>query len=445
MDKNFLKYINVLYVEDESDVRELTSNILSKFLNNVVQAENGKEGLELFQKHNNTPDSEFKIDLIITDINMPKMNGLEMIREIHNFDYSIPTVITTAHSDADFLKEAIQLRVRGYVTKPLKINDLIDTISIAVEPKYLKDQLEVLNKQLSLEVEEKTLELRSILDSQENMILVFNEYNVSSANKTFLEFFKLETIEDFIANNKPINNYFIEEEEYFYTKENDWISEIMKLEDMKRVVRIKNASNEDKIFRVDITTFFYETKHYVVSFTDITELKEYTYELQYRATHDSLTKLYNRQKLNEELSKEILRENRYQHNLSILMFDIDNFKNINDTYGHDVGDVVLIDLSNILKGSIRATDYAARWGGEEFMVLLPETSIDETTRLANELREKIETYQPDNIDLPITISIGIAEFIPNENTRDDFIKNVDIALYQAKRTGKNKVIKYEKQ
>jgi len=78
------------------------------------------------------------------------------------------------------------------------------------------------------------------------------------------------------------------------------------------------------------------------------------------------------------------------------------------------------------------------------MVLLPETSIDETTRLADELRKKIETYQPDNIDLPITISIGIAEFIPNENTRDDFIKNVDIALYQAKRTGKNKVVKYEK-
>ncbi len=242
-------------------------------------------------------------------------------------------VITTAHSDADFLKEAIQLRVRGYVTKPLKINDLIDTISIAAEPKYLKDPLEVLNKQLSLEVEEKTLELRSILDSQENMILVFNEYNVSSANKTFLEFFELETIEDFIANDKSINSYFIEEEEYFYTKENDWISEIMKLDDMKRVVRIKHASYEDKIFRVDIKTFFYETKHYVVSFTDITELREYTYELQYRAPHDSLTKLYNRQKLSEELSKEILGENRYPHNLSILVFDIETFKNIHEPLG----------------------------------------------------------------------------------------------------------------
>ena len=445
MDKNFLKNINILYVEDEDDVRNLTSSILSKFLKNVVHAANGKEGLELFEKYNNTPDSEFTIDLIVTDINMPKMNGLEMIREIHNIDYMIPTVITTAHSDADFLKEAIKLRVRGYVTKPLKIDDLIDTIRIAAEPKYLKDQLEILNKQLSIEVEEKTLELRSILDSQENMILVFNEYNVSSANKTFLEFFKLQTIEEFITNNKPINSFFIKKDDYFYSIEEDWISEIMKLEDMKRVVLIKNTLDEEKIFRVDIKTFFYETKHYVVSFTDITELKEYTYELQYRASHDSLTKLFNRQKLNEELTKEILRENRYQHNLSILMFDIDDFKNINDTYGHDVGDIVLIDLANIVKKTIRATDYAARWGGEEFMVLLPETSIDETSRIANELRENVEKYQPKDISLPITISIGVAEFIANENTKDDFIKNVDIALYQAKRAGKNRVIKYEKQ
>ncbi len=443
MNKDFLNDINILYVEDENDVRILTSNILEKFLNRTVQASNGKEGLELFKKYNEDEKSEFKIDLIVTDINMPKMNGLEMIREIHKIDYTIPTVITTAHSDADFLKEAIKLRVRGYVTKPLKIDDLIDTIRIAVEPKYLKDKLEHLNKQLSLEVEEKTLELRSILDSQENMILVFNEEKVSSANKTFLNFFNLHNINEFIEQNRPISSYFIQKENSFYTQESDWLSEIIQLEDMKRLVRMKNSLNEERIFRVDIKTFFYQTKHFVVSFTDITELQEYTYELQYKATHDSLTKLYNRQKFNEELNKEILREKRYKHNLSILMFDIDDFKNINDTYGHDVGDIVLIDLSKILKQSIRATDYAARWGGEEFMVLLPETSIDETSRIAQTIRENVETYQPLHIKLPITISIGVAEFKADIDTKDSFIKNVDVALYQAKKGGKNQVVKYE--
>lgn len=443
MDKKFLKNITILYVEDDEDIRVLTSNILSNFLQNVIQASNGKEGLELFQKNYNSSE-ELKINLVVADINMPKMNGLEMLKEIQKIDYTIPTVITTAHSDIDFLKEAIKLRIRGYVTKPLKMDDLLDTISIAAEPKYLKDQLEVLNKQLSLEVEKKTLELHSILDAQENMILVFNEHNVSSANKTFLDFFELDSIEDFIGKNKPISSFFLDKKEYFYTNKEDWISEIMKLEDMKRIVCIKNSSKEEKIFRVNIKTFLFKTEHCVVSFTDITELKEYTYELQYKASHDSLTKLLNRQKFNEELSKEILREIRYHHNLSILMFDIDDFKKINDTYGHDVGDIVLIDLANILKNTIRTTDYAARWGGEEFMVLLPETSIDETSKIANKLRINIENYLPENIDLPITVSLGIAEFISNEHTQDDFTKNVDIALYQAKRTGKNKVVKYEK-
>jgi len=443
MDKSFLKNITILYVEDDEDIRTLTSTILNQFLKNVIQAANGKEGLELFEKNYNS-NEELKINLIVTDINMPKMNGFEMLQEIYKINYTIPSVITTAHGDINFLKEAIKLRVRGYVTKPLKIDDLLDTISIAAEPKYLKDQLEILNKQLSLEVEKKTLELHFILDSQENMILVFNEYNVSSANKTFLKFFKLKTINDFIGNNKPINSFFLDENKYFYTHKEDWISEIMKLEDMKRVVCMENSFKEKRIFRIDIKTFFHKTKHYVISFTDITELQEYTYELQYKASHDSLTKLLNRQKFNEELSKEILREIRYQHNLSILMLDIDDFKKVNDTYGHDVGDMVLIDLSNILKNTIRTTDYAARWGGEEFMVLLPETSIDETSRIANKLRENVENYLPENIDLPITISLGVAEFIPNEHSQDDFTKNVDIALYQAKRTGKNKVVKYEK-
>jgi len=443
MNTDFLKDITILYAEDEEDVRILTSNILSQFFKNIIQASNGKEGLELFEKNYNS-NEESKIDLIVTDINMPKMSGLDMIEEIQKIDNTIPSVIATAHSDVDFLKRSIKLRVRGYVTKPLKIDNLIDTIRTAVQPKYLKNQLEIANKQLTFQVKEKTLELRSILDSQENMLLVFEEDKISLANKTFLEFFNSKTVDEFIQKDLPINSYFMEWGDCFHTREYDWITQIMKLEDMKRLVRIKNSFGEEKIFRVNVKTFLYETKHYVVSFTDITELKEYTYELQYKATHDSLTKLYNRQKFNEELDKEILRENRYQHSLSLLMFDIDDFKKINDTYGHDVGDIVLIALANITKKTIRITDYGARWGGEEFMVLLPETSINETLKIANKLRENIEAYQLDNITLPITVSIGIVEFLPNKNSKDDFVKNVDIALYEAKRTGKNKVVKYEK-
>ncbi len=444
MNKDFLKDINILYVEDEDDVRALTANVLDKFLGKVVEAQNGLAGLDLFVEYNRKEMGEFKFDLVITDINMPKMNGLEMIEKIHQLDYSMPVIITTAHSDASFLKQAIDARVRGYVTKPLKMDKLIDTIAIAAEPKYLKDKLEKLNKKLYLEVEEKTLELRSILDSQDSMILVINENKISSANKTLLDFFGSDSIDSFIKNQKCIKDFFLHKENYFYTTSDDWINEIIQLEDMKRLVRIKSASGEERIFRVFIKTFFYETKHYVVSFTDITEIQEYTYELQYKATHDSLTKLYNRQKFNDELNKEILRESRYKHSLSMLMFDIDDFKIVNDTFGHDVGDVVLIEISKILRKSIRVTDFAARWGGEEFMVLLPETPIEDAMTIAENIRKNVEDYQPDNVNLPITISIGISSFDVGIDTKDSLIKNVDVALYEAKGSGKNKVVKYEK-
>lgn len=445
IDKSFLKNINVIYVEDEDEIRTLTAGVLSKFVNSVTEAVNGAEGLELFKKHNEDGSKLDTIDLIITDINMPKMNGLDMLEQISLIDSTVPSIVTTAHNDADFLKKAINQRVRGYVSKPLNIHSLIDTIVLAVEPKYLKDKLEKTNKHLKDEIKEKTMELRSILDAQDNMILVINEEKLSEVNKTLLNFFNLDTMESFQEKYGCISSTFIENDNYFYTKNYEtWIDEIIKLEDIKRVVKIKNFNGDDVIFQVDIKSFINTTKHFVVSFTDITQLKQYTYELQYKANHDNLTKLYNRQKLNDELNKEVLRENRYKHGLSLLMFDIDDFKNVNDTYGHDIGDVVLIDIANILKDSTRSTDIACRWGGEEFMVLLPETNITDTINIAETIRKNVENYKFSNVELQITISIGAVEFIVDVDDKETFIKHADVAMYKAKNSGKNQVVVYEK-
>ena len=111
MDKSFLKTINILYVEDEVEVRELTSSFLRKFVNSITLASNGQEGLDIFKKHFHDENLE-TIDLIITDINMPKLNGLEMITEINKIDHLIPSIVTTAHNDSSFLKEAMNLRER---------------------------------------------------------------------------------------------------------------------------------------------------------------------------------------------------------------------------------------------------------------------------------------------------------------------------------------------
>ncbi len=445
MDKSILNKINILYVEDEEEVRTLTSNVLSKFLNSVVLACHGKEGLEIFEKHNGEGSTLEDFDLIVTDINMPKMDGLEMLEEIYKIDHNIPAIVTTAHNDADFLKHAINLRVSVYVSKPLNLHDLIDTILLAVESTFLKKKLEEANKNLESQIEEKTLELRSILDSQENMILVMDTDRLSSVNKTLLDFIGVQTIEEYKEKYPSICNMFTQDDNYFHSiDDSTWIENISVLDSINRMVKIKNKKNEDRIFQVNIKTFFYNTIHYVVSFTDITELKQYTHELKYQATHDNLTKLYNRQKLNDDFNKEILREERYKHGLSLIMIDIDDFKQINDTYGHDVGDVVLKEISNIILKFTRKTDIASRWGGEEFMILLPETTLKNSMTIAETLRSNIEKYKFDKIDGNITISLGVAVFQIGVDNKDTIVKNVDLALYEAKNSGKNRVIQYNK-
>lgn len=445
MNRSLLSKINVLYVEDEEEVRALTINVLKKFVKNLVSAVNGKEGLELFEKYNKDSDLE-SFDLIITDINMPKMDGLTMLENIIKIDSNIPSIITTAHNDADFIKKAINLRVRGYVNKPLNLHDLIENIILAVEPKFLRDQLIEANKNLESLVEEKTLELRSIIDSQENLILVMDGDKLSSINKTFLDFFNSKNMEEFKEKYICICRLFLRNDKYFYSdKDGEWLEDIEKLDDIKRVVKMFSIEkNQERIFQVNIKSFFYNTKHYVVSFTDITELKRYTYELQYQATHDNLTKLFNRQKLNDELNKEIQRDLRYGHGFALLMFDIDNFKAINDTYGHDIGDQVLIKISKISINSTRTTDISARWGGEEFMILLPETSLEDSAKIAENLRKNIENEKFENIPKPVTVSIGVAIYEKEHKDKEIIIKNVDLALYKAKHNGKNQVIKYEK-
>ncbi len=334
MDKEILKNIVVLYVEDEEDVRDFTARTLSNLVDKIVEAPNGLIGLELFTKYYENPDLP-SFDIIITDINMPKMNGLEMLLEIQKIDSTIPTVITTAHNDANFLKQAIDLGVSGYAMKPMNLFQLLKSITSAVESRVLRKKLELHNKNLEKQIQDRTVAL------------------------------------------------------------------------------------EETIFQLELNS----------------------QKLLHEATHDHLTNIFNRQKLNQELKDELLRAVRYNHDLSIIMFDIDHFKQINDTYGHDIGDEVLISISNLSQQYIRNVDTLARWGGEEFMILLPETTIDDAECVANKLKDAISQASLSTTkSLNITASFGLSALLEND-TKDIFLKRVDDALYEAKNAGRNIVIK----
>ncbi|MEA3314481.1 MAG: diguanylate cyclase [Campylobacterota bacterium] len=446
INKSILKKINILYVEDEIKVSELIIDVLSNFVNNITYASDGKEGLELFKEYSKSNKLEKeKIHIIITDINMPYMDGLDMIENIYKIDNTIPTIITTAYNDNDFLKRSIELGVSGYVLKPLDLHKLLDSIYLAIEPNLLRNKLIKINQELESKIEEKTLELKYILDSQDSLIVVGDENGLYNANQPFLKFFNIENIKEFRKKNLSINDTFIKRKKYFSSSNSEkWIEEILKLKDINRIVLIKNKDNEERIFKINIKTFIYNTKHFVISLTDITTFQTHTNMLEYQATHDNLTKLFNRQKLNEEFDKEILRYKRYKREFGLIMFDIDDFKNINDSYGHDIGDIVLIEISKLLLKVTRKIDIVSRWGGEEFMILLPETSLENTITTADLIRKDIQNIKINKIKEPVTISLGVDIFNDINNTKENIIKCVDLALYKAKRNGKNRVEIYEK-
>lgn len=172
-----------------------------------------------------------------------------------------------------------------------------------------------------------------------------------------------------------------------------------------------------------------------------TERTRMMQKLQKLATTDGLTKLYNSRSFYTQLELEVDRYNRYRHPLSLLLLDIDNFKEFNDTFGHLEGDKVLVRFSLIIKSCLRTNDSAYRYGGEEFTVILPETNGDEAKTVAQRIRSSLETENfsptPDK-KAKITISIGVTQYFPKEEL-SAFIRRADRAMYLSKKNGRNRV------
>jgi diguanylate cyclase (GGDEF)-like protein len=167
------------------------------------------------------------------------------------------------------------------------------------------------------------------------------------------------------------------------------------------------------------------------------ELEELNKALEKQAITDALTEVYNRQKFHEMLTQEAKESRRYSTHLSLIMFDIDHFKLVNDTHGHQAGDAVLKEMAKLISENIRDADLLARYGGEEFMILTSHTDRESAFALAEKLREKVRTAKFDGV-LHITCSFGVTQF-HDRDTIDSFLKRIDDALYKAKNNGRDRV------
>ncbi|PHM16774.1 MAG: hypothetical protein CJD30_09970 [Sulfuricurvum sp. PD_MW2] len=283
--------------------------------------------------------------------------------------------------------------------------------------------------------------LKTVINSIPNPVILTNGKELQSANSAFLDFLGNNSTEEFNNTHKCVSDLFIEHQGFFspskiITDEN-WIDYLFYRPEIKRIVSLMNQNGELRDFEITLKKLEKQSE-YIVVFNDITTYVSEKNEYEYFAYHDHLTKIYNRQKFDELFIKALENKKRYKDHLSIILLDIDHFKRVNDTYGHLVGDLVLVMLSTMIAQNLRINDVFARWGGEEFIILLPRTDIQSAFIKAHELREVIETYV-DNSLPKITISLGVTE-VTETDTMTSCLQRVDEALFMAKEK-RNDVIK----
>ncbi len=202
------------------------------------------------------------------------------------------------------------------------------------------------------------------------------------------------------------------------------------------MVLVSQLTSERKIAQYK-TSFMFLGMNLALGLLIIFLMKRYVKDtLEHLVNYDGLTKIYNRRYFNEQLGSEIIRSERYNKDLSLVMIDIDHFKKVNDLYGHDVGDSVLKELAHLIQLSIRKSDIFARLGGEEFAVITPETNVENALILSEKLRKAVEEYQFKHVN-NITVSLGVTQFASGD-TPDTIYKRTDKALYKSKNNGRNR-------
>ncbi|MEA2099422.1 MAG: diguanylate cyclase [Campylobacterota bacterium] len=419
---DYTKEITILYVEDEDDVREGYSRALNRISKELYTAPNGSIGLELYKKYNP--------DIVISDIRMPVMNGLEMVKEIKDINPDVNIIFTTAHSESSYLLEAIELHVEGYLLKPVQKKSMITLI-------------EKLAKHITLEKEniEQKLMLQHIIDAENSLSIITNLNTISFASKSFLNLFGLEKIPQLNSSFESIldivadSNTLINKEKILKSIDEGGTlyQYIQGLDETKRVATIKDFDGNLKSFYINISKI--NDTNLLIGLTDITKMEQKLEETQKKAYLDGLTRVYNRNKFQEVFEYQLKQYKRYKQSFSIAILDIDHFKKFNDKYGHLIGDEVLIILAKTMKENMRETDTFARWGGEEFVILLNNTTLENAIKRITSFKDDIENLEHE-VAGKITASFGVTQ-VKDNDTMDSIFKRSDDALYIAKASGRN--------
>lgn len=284
--------------------------------------------------------------------------------------------------------------------------------------------------------------LNEILNTTPDIMVITDFNDVKFSNDKFRKFFNVNRTQQFNdINEHQFIDLFIQTDGYLSKKDlregEDFASLVNRTPDKDRIVSVQNENNQIFTFTISVTNSKNDGD-YLVTLSDITKLQEHHQGNEKKANYDSLTNIYNRQKFDEIFAQKIKNTERYSYPLSLAIFDIDKFKLFNDTYGHLLGDEVLISTTQVVQNNLRDTDIFARWGGEEFVILFTHTSLPEAEIVSEKLRKLIEENSHPTAG-KITVSFGLTQYVKHD-TQQSMFKRCDEALYMAKSNGRNKVM-----
>ncbi|MTJ10595.1 MULTISPECIES: diguanylate cyclase [unclassified Anabaena] len=408
----------ILIVDDLIQNIQVLGRTLETQGYSITYAMSGKEALQRLQA--------IQPDLILLDLLMPDMSGLEVCEQIKKNPayYHIPILFLTASHEEEHLIEAFEKGAADYVTKPFRATELLARVQTHIQLKLQTRQLQQSENKLN-----------TIVTYIKDGILIINESGVVKfANPAAAQMFDKQ-LSDLIDHELGLPIVVEKVAEIDILRSNGilgraeiTVADAEWLEQKVSIVAMRDVSERNQI----------EKKLRIA----LNKQKVLSQKLKKIANTDVLTGIANRRNILAILKKELQRTQRYHQNFSLLLIDIDHFKSINDTYGHPIGDQVLQEISQFLINYLRNADTVGRLGGEEFLVILPATKLQEAIEIAERLCHQIRNLDIEMIDQTarITVSIGVTTYQDHDINDTTMLKRVDNALYKAKESGRDRVI-----
>ena len=417
-----MKTKTILIVDDTKENVDILLSLLSEY--DLLVALNGEKALQMVEKH--------RVDLILLDIVMPVMDGFEVCEKLksNTLTSEIPIIFLTVKTDAVSVEKAYDAGGSDYITKPFKPKELLARVKRELQLQAFKTEKQTI---LIVDDTKENIDILLSLLSEYDLLVALNgEKALQMLEKHPVDLILLDIV-------MPVMDGF---EVCQKLKADPSTEEVP-------VIFLTAKTDETSIEKAydigggDYVTKPFKPKELLARVKRELQLQEVQNELKLLASTDPLTKLYNRRYFSEISTHVFNLSQRDNYPLGIIMLDIDRFKNINDTYGHKVGDVVIMQLADLLRSHQRKSDIISRFGGEEFALLLPNTSLEGATVVSEKIRKDVEASRVDansGVIVKYTVSLGVSEVdIQQETSIEKALIRADNALYAAKRAGRNKV------